>query len=150
MFPFDDNIPSIPSIPTLYTDSGRRPANGPMPGYRRRNMLLRMIRSALHFRSRCRRWCSTSRWAELKRAAYSFSGVQVRNSGGGAAHGSKALIGMCEICCSNFIALALVFYFIIFVSAIRFLCPANKIYCFSCTAVEEALLPVLMPLVSSN
>jgi len=47
MFPFDDNIPSIPSIPTLYTsDSGRRPANGPLPGYRRRNMLLRMIRSA--------------------------------------------------------------------------------------------------------
>ena len=47
MFPFDDNIPSIPSIPTLYTaDSvGRRPANGPLPAYRRRNMLLRMIRS---------------------------------------------------------------------------------------------------------
>jgi aromatic-L-amino-acid decarboxylase len=42
VFPFDDNIPSIPSIPTL-CQSARTPANGPLPAYRRRNMLLRMI-----------------------------------------------------------------------------------------------------------
>lgn len=40
VFPYDDNIPSIPSIPTL----SELPAkNGPVAAYRRRNMLLRMI-----------------------------------------------------------------------------------------------------------
>ena len=39
VFPYDDNIPSIPSIPTLCEPV----KNGPVPAYRRRNLLLRMI-----------------------------------------------------------------------------------------------------------
>ena len=38
VFLYDDNIPSIPSLPTRYEG----PKNGPNP-YRRRNLLLRMI-----------------------------------------------------------------------------------------------------------
>ena len=41
MFPYDDNIPSIPSIPTVMDPTAAK--NGPLPAYRRRNMLLRMI-----------------------------------------------------------------------------------------------------------
>ena len=42
IFPFDINIPSIPSIKTLPEPSDNRPG-GPMPAYKRRNMVLRMI-----------------------------------------------------------------------------------------------------------
>lgn len=40
VFPYDDNIPSIPSIPTLSEPPAK---NGPLAAYRRRNLLLRMI-----------------------------------------------------------------------------------------------------------
>lgn len=42
IFPFDINIPSIPSIKTLPELSENR-SGGQMPAYKRRNMVLRMI-----------------------------------------------------------------------------------------------------------